>query len=216
YISDDPPRSAVFVPLVAGETVIGAMAIQSYRTAAFSQEHQQVLSIIANQAAAAIANARLYHAERRRREMADTLRQISVLLNSSLDTGAVLRGILEGLERLVSLEGAAILLLDEEKKTLTLQAARGLPALEEAVGTSWPVGDGQRVRLLAEAQQALLFGSNDEMGPYHQLLGLPDDHSCLGAPILIRDQLLGVLTVDSREPDQYDAQDAALVAALAG
>jgi serine phosphatase RsbU (regulator of sigma subunit) len=69
---------------------------------------------------------------------------------------------------------------------------------------------------LAEARQALLFGPADEMGSYHQLLGLPDDHSCLGAPILIRDQLLGVLTVDSQEPGQYDDQDAALVAALAG
>jgi serine phosphatase RsbU (regulator of sigma subunit) len=215
YISDDPPRSAVFVPLIAGETVVGAMAIQSYRTDAFSQDHQRLLSIIANQAAAAIANARLYHAERQRRQMADTLRQVSTLINSSLESDDVLRGILEGLERLVRFDAAAILLLDEEKKTLTLQAARGSPALEAAVGQNWPVGDGQRLRQLAQARRALLFGPKDEMGAYHRLLDLPANHSCLGAPISTHDQLLGVLTVDCQEPDQYSTEDAALVAALA-
>jgi sigma-B regulation protein RsbU (phosphoserine phosphatase) len=214
YTSDDPPRSAVFVPLIAGETVIGAMAIQSHRPAAFTPDHQRVLSIMANQAAAAIANARMYQVERRRRQIADMLRQVSISTNSSLETGDVLSSILEGLAQLVSYDAAAILFLDEDN-TFTLRAARGLPALVEAVGQSWPLMDSQRIRRLAETRQAFLFGPQDEVGVFHRLLNLPPDHSCLGAPILIRDKLIGVLSVGCEEPGQYNDEDAALVAALA-
>jgi serine phosphatase RsbU (regulator of sigma subunit) len=214
YISDDPPRSAVFVPLIANETVIGAMAIQSYRPAAFTEDHQRVLSIIANQAAAAIVNARLYETERRQRQMADTLQQISTLINSSLDVDHVLCGILDGLAQLIAYDAAAILLLNEDH-TFTLRAARGLPALEAAVGRYWPLAEGQRLRRLADARQALIFGPEDEQGAYHQLLAFPADHSCLGAPIMVRNELIGVLSVDCRDPGKYREADAALVSALA-
>lgn len=215
YLSDHPPRSAVFVPLVAGETVIGAMGIQSDRPAAFTQDHQRILSIIANQAAAAIANAHLYRAERRRRRSADKLRQTSTLLNSSLEVDEVLQAVLEGLEHLVAFDAAAVLLPGEDR-TLTLEAARGLPAVVEALGQSWPMADTRRLRQLAQARRTMIFGPDDEMGVYHRLLSLPPDHSCLGAPIVIRDQLIGIVLLDRREPGQYDADDAASLTALAG
>lgn len=213
YFSDDPPRSAVFVPLIAGETVIGAMAIQSYRLAAFTENHRRILSIIANQAASAIVNAQLFQAERRRRQRADTLRQVSTSINSSLETEEILNGILESLEHLVAFDAAAILFLNDDH-TFSLRAARGLPAVLEAVGQSWPTTDAQRLRKLVKGQQALIFGSDDQVGCYHQLLDFPPDHSCLGTPIVIRDQLIGALFLDRREPGQYDAEDAALVATL--
>jgi len=190
------------------------MAIQSYRPNAFSEDHQRVLSIIANQAAAAIANARLYQAERRRRRIADTLRQVSALINSSLETDEIARSILEGLERLVDFDVAAVLFFNADR-TLTLKAARGSPTVVEAIGQRWQLTEDQRLRKLTETRQALLFDPEDEVGIYHQLLEFPSDHSCLGAPILIRDKLIGLLTLDRREAGQYDAEDVALVAALA-
>jgi sigma-B regulation protein RsbU (phosphoserine phosphatase) len=214
YVTDEPPRSAVFVPLVAGDTVIGAMAIQSDRPAAFTENHQRILSIIANQAASAIVNARLYQAERQRRERADMLRQVSAVINSSLDADEVLDGVLESLERLVNLDAAAIMLLNDDR-TFTLRAARGVPAVVQSVGQRWPVADAQRLRKLIKNRQVSIFGPDDELGVYHRLLEFPPGHSCLGTPIMIRDQLIGVLFVDQREPGRYDAEDAALVATFA-
>lgn len=214
YLSQDPPRSAVFVPLVAGETVIGAMTIQSYRPRAFTEDHQRVLSIIANQAAAAIANARLYQAEQRRRRMSDALREAVILINSSLETTEVLQNILESLEGLVGFDAAAIFGLRDED-TLTLETARGVSAVEEAVSQSWPMTHARRLRKVAETRQTLLFGPEEELGAYHKLLDFPSHHSCMGAPIMIRNRLIGILTLDYREADRYDTQDAAAVAALA-
>ena len=52
YVAERPPRSALFVPLMAGEQVIGTLSVQSYRPDAYSTSDEHVLSAMANQAAA--------------------------------------------------------------------------------------------------------------------------------------------------------------------
>ena len=59
YVSPDPPRSGLFVPLLAEDTVIGALAIQSFQRAGIHADHLRLLTNIANQAASAIQNAQL-------------------------------------------------------------------------------------------------------------------------------------------------------------
>jgi serine phosphatase RsbU (regulator of sigma subunit) len=60
YPSQRPPRSALFVPLIADDTVLGALALQSLRPAAFTSDHLRLLTNIGNQAAAAMENAQLH------------------------------------------------------------------------------------------------------------------------------------------------------------
>lgn len=62
YVSDYPSRSAIFVPLMARDEVIGSLSIQSPRPDAFTQEHLRILSFIAEQSSLAIEKARLYQA----------------------------------------------------------------------------------------------------------------------------------------------------------
>jgi signal transduction histidine kinase len=52
------------VPMLYGEKVVGAIVVGSYQRAAFDERHQQTLTSIANQAAVALENARLYRQAR--------------------------------------------------------------------------------------------------------------------------------------------------------
>ncbi len=54
------PRSAVYVPLISGDQVVGVMTLQSYEPNAFSEADVKLLSILAGQAAAALQNAQLF------------------------------------------------------------------------------------------------------------------------------------------------------------
>lgn len=54
------PISILYVPMISDEKVMGVIQAQSVREAAYSEEDVPLLSIIANQAAAAMQNARLY------------------------------------------------------------------------------------------------------------------------------------------------------------
>jgi len=60
YDAANPPRSAVFTPLIAGGEVIGVLTINSDTPDAFSEESFRLLSVLASQAAGAIRNAQLY------------------------------------------------------------------------------------------------------------------------------------------------------------
>jgi len=53
-------QSWLGVPMLYGDEVLGAIVVGSYRTSAFDAGHQQTLTSIANQAAVALQNARLY------------------------------------------------------------------------------------------------------------------------------------------------------------
>ncbi|MGH2523797.1 MAG: GAF domain-containing protein, partial [Anaerolineales bacterium] len=81
YISEDPPRSAVFVPLMARDEVLGAIAIQSRKPNAFSEEDLRLLSIVANHAAAALEKGRLYEQAQRRATQLARLAELSQQIN---------------------------------------------------------------------------------------------------------------------------------------
>lgn len=72
--SGRPTESLVGVPMMAKGKVVGAMCVQSYTQHAFSPEDADVLMTLANQAAVAIENARLFRqVEQGRRELRTVL-----------------------------------------------------------------------------------------------------------------------------------------------
>ena len=60
YISHSPPRSALFLPLLSGDTSIGIIAAQHRLPNHFNEDDMRRLQIIANQSGAAFANAQLF------------------------------------------------------------------------------------------------------------------------------------------------------------
>ncbi|MGH2352500.1 MAG: GAF domain-containing protein [Chloroflexota bacterium] len=58
--SNRPSASLLFAPLIVGEEVLGALSVQSYHLDAYDDWHAHLLGTIANQAAVAVHNARLF------------------------------------------------------------------------------------------------------------------------------------------------------------
>ncbi len=74
YEAVNPPRSALFAPLIATGDVIGVIAVQSDDPDAFTDEDLRLLNVLANQASGAIRNAQLFE---QTRESARQLRLIN-------------------------------------------------------------------------------------------------------------------------------------------
>ncbi len=89
YISNDPPRSALFIPLLYGDEVIGVMAAQSAKPNRFTEEDEQRLTVFANQAAAAIAHARLFQMERKQAAHMQAVRHIAMQINALITLEAI-------------------------------------------------------------------------------------------------------------------------------
>ena len=208
-------HSELAVPLKFGDIVMGVLDVQSDQQNAFGESDLFVLQTLADQVAIAIREAQLYEAERHRRQVADTLRDIAAMLASTLDLDQLLDYILESLSRLVAYDAVAVLLKNDDD-TLTVHEAHGLPAVTATIGKQVPMREGGRFMRLQEARRPLIFGKEDSRGAFHDLIGLAPDHSCLGAPLIARDELIGFLSVEQIKPESYTQDDAEVVFALAG
>lgn len=66
---DKMPRSALYVPMIGGDRVVGVMHVQHYERNAFRYTDLQLLSALASQAAVALINAQLYAQEQKRADV---------------------------------------------------------------------------------------------------------------------------------------------------
>jgi phosphoserine phosphatase RsbU/P len=200
-------RSEMVIPIKMGRNVMGVIDLQSEEVNAFSEEDLSLMRALADSVAVAIRNAMLYVTERRRRKLADTLREISAVLVSDLDLDRVLGDILEGLGRVITVDTAAILLVESGADVLTVAATTGPTELAEIVGRELPLNT-----LLTEEGAALEAAVTRV---YHDLLDAPADHSCITAPLTAGGRLIGYLIVDNHRPDYYGGDDMEIVMAFA-
>jgi len=206
-------RAEMAVPLMMAGRLLGVFDVQSPQTGLFTADDAQILQTLADTLAVGLRNARLFEAERRRRRLAETLREVSTALTSTLSLGGVLDLILSGLSRVVHFDVASILLVNEIGE-LCLRATRApnSAAIEDRLGQ--PLN----VRLFPRGEAlpaALPFSDVDSEHDYHDLFDLPDPHACLGAPLVLKDDHLGYLVVDRVGIEEFPPEEVELIAAFA-
>ena len=116
-------RSELCVPLIARGKVIGVLNIESTYPDAYSERDENLLAALANSAAIALENARLYKSELARREQAETLRTATASLSTALDILSLYEIILDSAAKLLAYDHASIEIV--RQGCLELAAERG-------------------------------------------------------------------------------------------
>ncbi len=112
----------ISTPMFAGDEIIGTLDVHSRtRLFAFTEEHLQILSLLANQAAIAIANARLFGEVERRAQQLMALHSIGRTTSLSFDLGVVLKAVLQSISDIMGFEYVTISLVDEEKQVVEMK-----------------------------------------------------------------------------------------------
>jgi anaerobic nitric oxide reductase transcription regulator len=156
-----------------------------------------------------------------------TMEQLYTIMSMAIDLTAALNAkdryqrLLHAIGRVIPYNASTLLRLDGE--TLVPIAAVGLKA--DAMGRNFPRGDHPRLDIICNAEEPVLFPSDTKLpDPFDGLLSADADefqniHACLGCPLRMDNQLLGVLTADAIDPhsfDNIDPQFLKAVGALAG
>jgi signal transduction histidine kinase/putative methionine-R-sulfoxide reductase with GAF domain len=135
-------RAWLGVPLIAHDHIIGVMTIGSHREGyTYSDEHVDLLSTIAAQAAIAIENARLYQRSERQARQLATLNRIGRTITSSLDPQRVPSLIIEQVCELLGVEEGSLLLADDATGDLVFAYTTG-PFGSRLLGQRLPRGVG--------------------------------------------------------------------------
>ena len=107
-------RSMLLVPLSVAGQLIGVLTADKPTPNSFTNTDLVVLSTLADQAAVAIDNARLFEAERDQRTLAETLRDLSANLSRTLNVSDMLDRMLTEVGRVVPHDAANIMMIEEQ------------------------------------------------------------------------------------------------------
>jgi diguanylate cyclase (GGDEF)-like protein len=212
---DSKAKSYVAVPISVGNNVIGALAVQNYKSKnAYDMHSVVILSFIANYTAVAIENARLYNESQRRLKEMITLQKIGMELTSSLDLTSVLQTIAESTLELV--EGDYVHIFDFDSKTgkFSHRAAASPPQAGKHPIT-WPRKHGLSATVLKTKKPVII-----ENAATHPIFSTPQAKkwgvkSTAGFPLKGKLGITGVLNVAFRRPHIFSKEEINLISHLA-
>lgn len=202
------------VPILLKQQLTGLLAV--WRIGAgqeFKPAELNFLDSLAQQAAIAIENARLFHAEQRRRQEAETLREAAAVVAATLDRERAIELILDQLARVLQYDSASIQLLRDGY--LEIVGGRGWPSASAVLGLRFPIpGDNPNTIVVKERKAVVLESAQKD---YELFRHEPHTHirSWLGIPLIAHGEVIGMLSVDSVEEGHFNEEHLRLVAAFA-
>ncbi|MBI5565567.1 MAG: GAF domain-containing protein [Chloroflexi bacterium] len=201
------------VPLIAINEVIGAVVWADSRPdRSFSPDELRLAQTLANQAAIAVQNARLFDDRARRINELSQLYQASLALTASVDLHEVLRRISITARTITDADSVTVYLYDAEQDTF--ERAYHLGASADWSSAPQIRRTGLTRRVIDESLPILLDDTVTEpdLNPILRAAGV---RSLIAAPLVSRGHPLGVLYVNSFTPHHFDADGQQVITALA-
>jgi signal transduction histidine kinase len=205
-------RSAVAIPLLARDELVGVLSLSSTVQSFFKPENLPALQAVAAPIAMSLQNARLFAAERRRYQETETLRRATSAVVLDLGLDQVLYELLARLQEVVPLDSATILL--QEGEFVRAVAALGLPDPNSVIGRRFPT-DNVLFTKIQQERRALFYNDVQQIEGFQGWGGTQDVRGWLAVPLRHHGQFIGYLTVDSKRAGAYGENEANLTQAFA-
>ncbi|RME46258.1 MAG: GAF domain-containing protein [Caldilineae bacterium] len=206
-------QSALSVPLLSGEKVLGVLTITHENPNYFDADDMALLSAVAEQAAIAIANARRYQTEQRRREMFATLNDLFRRMNVAETPEQLFALTLDRLPHLLTSDQRALFLLQEGE--FLCVAARGIDNLAEL--QNLPVKFYKDDFALPLVREHIPCRTADlpARNTWFRDVVHPAARHWLGVPLIAGDALVGILSVAHSQRQPYTEEDEYILETLA-
>jgi GAF domain-containing protein len=213
------PGEMLVTPLVFQNNCLGLIAVDSkFLPRTYTETDELLLKTFANQMATAIVNIQQRDHEKQRLRLEETLRDVSLIIGSSLRLNEVLHRILEEMRKVLPFDTASIQLANEELRNLKIIANKGFSDPKRVEALVFPLEGNYPNVLVYEKREPLHFEDVQEnfphfSNPYYQATHV---HGWLGAPLIINDRVIGVITLDSNTPGIYTSEHDRMAVLFAG
>jgi PAS domain S-box-containing protein len=187
-------KSAVCVPLIAHQNLVGVMTLVHPIPNSFSSAHLELIQAIADQAGISVLNARLYEDSLRRMRVMTALAESASEITASLELDEVLERILTQISDALRVELVSLALVDPPGKTLTY-VATSAGSDSPLIGHQINLGSGFSGQIAKEDRGAIIADtSQDDRFPLssEQLIGF-DIQSIACAPLRSQNEVIGIL-----------------------
>jgi diguanylate cyclase (GGDEF)-like protein/PAS domain S-box-containing protein len=207
-------RSALVLPLLAGQQRLGSIILSFNILHRFSTEEIDISEQAANLISLTLVKVRSAEEARRRAEESETLRRAGAFIAATLQPDEAVTRVLEQLQRVVPYDSASVQLL-RDGTDLEIVGGRGWADPNAVLGMKFSLENDNPNREVVRTRKPLVL--TDAAERYPNFRKPPHDHirSWLGVPLIVRDELFGLLAIDRSRPGQFDQDDVELAMAFA-
>ncbi len=207
-------RSIISIPLKCGNEILGVLRLYTDEPVQYTDEDLRFITAIAEQAAIAITNARVFEFSlTKAKEYLHVFEEVTKAVTSSLNLEDVLNTIVTKLPDVMKLKAATIRLLDETGKKLRLVAHYGLSKKYLERG---PVDLEENIREALQAKPVAIFDVvNDPRVKYQKEAEEEGIKSMLTLPIISRGDVIGILRLLSDTPRRFNDEEIRFTTSLA-
>jgi signal transduction histidine kinase/CheY-like chemotaxis protein len=191
------------MPLKISNRVVGVMNLSFHQKRKFLSHELRVLQLLADQAAVAIENARLFNETKQHASELATINTVSAALAGELDLQVLINLIGEQIRSAFHADLAYVALLNEETNRVSFPYCYG-----EDLDTI-TYGEGLTSKIIQTGQPLLI---NQDLASLHKELGIErvgvQALSYLGMPIFLGSKPIGVVSVQSTTKEGAFKEDA--------
>ena len=201
--------SAICVPIFKQNALYGVLYVESFELNAFDELDVSTLETVASQISESLQRASLYAQTQKDLRTITIIQNISKLVASSLDLETISRIAVENIKTALGYTHVSIFILEEDY--LHLSAQFGYPnelhikKIHISQGVAGRAIRTKAVQFIEDASKEDIFLKAD-----------PHIVSEVCIPLLKEDTVLGILNVESTQPNHLKSSDVELLTAIAG
>jgi diguanylate cyclase (GGDEF)-like protein len=204
---------SMFVPLISRERLIAILVLGNKYSGRFSLEELGVIEDVTSRVAVSMEKEFLREQLREREEELSVINNSSFIVSSSMDIQEIFGSFIEELRKVIDVEWAAIVLLDENDLCFVAlssvedsdyKVGEKIPL--EGTGTGWVISHN-KVFIESDLSQNRYFKSGEE---YYQR-GL---RTAVYLPLLAKGRAIGSLIITSKRPNAYSQRHIKLLEQL--
>ena len=208
-------RSLVSVPLRSKGTVLGVLVTMTRELRDFTPEEVQLLMAIGDQVGVAIENTRLFEGAKRRADQFRVINEVGRSITSILNVEELLETLTRLIQEAFNYYQVGIGLIEDDN--VHYKAGAGPlwddPRFQHHL-IPLKIGQDSITGWVAESQQSLLVSDVKQESRYRHIEG-SSTRSELAVPIKGRQDVIGVLDVQSDQPHIFDQSDRVVLQSLA-
>mgnify|MGYP001191473385 FL=1 len=212
-------EAALASPIKYRDEVIGVLdLLETDEPREWTEDEVALVQAISDQVGLALENARLFADTQRRAQQMATVNRIGLSITSDLDMKGVLNALYEQINRMLDIDSFYVALYDESSGMLEfplLVGEEGTVELDPRPISEVPGITGYVIELRKPLHLADLRSLPEDV-PF-DIIAVDEDptNSYIGVPLMSRDRVIGVLSVQSSRPNAYTEEDLRLLETVA-
>ena len=213
-------HALINAPIIFNNAALGVLGVANQQQRnAFSQNDLRVIQALADWAAIAISNARLYREAQRGSKSIDLINEISRSILSSLRVEEIPHKLIQSTTEIIGAECGSLALVDEETDELVFQLAYDIGGAEIKAmrNLRLPPGQGVIGAVAATGQPQIIHNAHQNRLWYAEVDNLTgfSTEEVLAVPLKTEGLVIGVVELLNKRDGHFDQSDQELLMAVA-